>query len=223
MTRLCSVEGCGKAAYCTQTVCRNHWLALKRYGNTGRMRDQSCVHCGVIYRTNEPKSVHCSELCRFEEKVDKSAGHGPDGTCWQWTGTKHGKGYGHFSSGQGSARVVDKAHRVAFRLYCDHEPGNLLVCHTCDNPACVNPDHLFLATNTVNLLDRQKKERQARGEMAGRARLRADEVRAMRAGKKEAIERARSRGVSDSAIRQALRGDSWRHLNSDAPPIRPTR
>ena len=80
--------------------------------------------------------------------------------CWLWTGAQSSDKYGCFGL---DGRTV-AAHRVAWMLTNGPIPSGLLVCHSCDNPRCVNPDHLWLGTNADNARDRDQKGRcRARG------------------------------------------------------------
>ena len=100
----------------------------------------------------------------------------PNSGCWIWTGTVHGKGYGHIWY-NGSC---NKAHRVSYEVYVGEIPEGMVVMHRCDNPACVNPDHLILGTNQENMDDRNKKMRQAHGESHSKAKLTDELVRHIR-------------------------------------------
>jgi len=87
---------------------------------------------------------------RFESKIKVI----PETGCWEWQGGRDKTNYGQFSYKNNRA-----AHRSAYELYVDDIPEGLIVCHKCDNPPCVNPDHLFLGTFKDNTQDCIKKGR----------------------------------------------------------------
>ena len=87
---------------------------------------------------------------RFFNKVDKTYG------CWNWIAHKNPAGYGRITVN----RKDYTAHRMSWILHKGAIPGGLFVCHHCDNPACCNPNHLFIGTNRDNRRDSVKKGRQ---------------------------------------------------------------
>ncbi len=110
-----------------------------------------------------------SRFKRFWEKVDISVG------CWEWRARRNDKGYGQFW--WGTDRKMVGAHRASLMLKgCDL--GGMLVCHTCDNPACVRPDHLYVGTNQDNMSDMVTKGRSPRsfGESNGKCKLTDSQV-----------------------------------------------
>ena len=88
---------------------------------------------------------------RFWPKVDKRS---PD-ECWNWVGQRDHQGYGRLKVGSKPAR----AHRISWMLSTGESAGSLCVLHSCDNPTCVNPDHLFAGTHSDNMRDREAKGR----------------------------------------------------------------
>lgn len=147
---------------------------------------------------------------RFWEKVDKSAG--PDG-CWIWTGFLDRKGYGDFHSvGKGKSCY---AHRVAYELTNGPIETSLEVCHACDNPACVNPAHLWLGTHADNMRDSVNKNRHARGEKNGHAILTETDVIAIRAKHAQGVsyrDLAAEYGTCRANISMIITGKRWKHI-----------
>ena len=152
---------------------------------------------------------------RFWAKVDK---RGPD-DCWLWTASTKQGGYGRI-------RVdgkTEQAHRVSWELENGPIPEHdsyhgMCVCHTCDNPTCVNPAHLFLGTNTDNSRDRDQKGRgnQPKGEKHNNAKLTEDAVRNIRryyaAGGCTQKWLAQVYGVTKKTIYYLLHYKTWRHI-----------
>lgn len=96
----------------------------------------------------------------FETKFRKTD------SCWEWTGRKSPTGYGYFYMGKawpGGTKGC-YASRASYALYKGEITKGLFVCHTCDNPGCVNPEHLFLGTCKDNVDDMIRKGRHSRGE-----------------------------------------------------------
>jgi hypothetical protein len=83
----------------------------------------------------------------FWKKVKKTR------RCWLWIGGKNDKGYGHFSVRKQNERKTFRSHRVSYSLSRGEILPGFLILHTCDNPACVNPKHLWLGTARDNMVD----------------------------------------------------------------------
>jgi hypothetical protein len=98
-------------------------------------------------------------LPRFEEKYIPE----PNSGCWIWTGWVNRAGYGYININGRHERDTE-AHRAAWLLFRGPIPEGMYVCHKCDIPSCVNPDHLFLGTQTDNMRDASAKGRLLTGD-----------------------------------------------------------
>jgi hypothetical protein len=143
---------------------------------------------------------------RFWAYVDKS------GDCWEWTGYRDTNGYGRLN--------VKNRPLLAHRLSWEFSRGKITpkeyVCHRCDNPRCVNPDHLFIGDQQDNMDDKMAKGRHnygvSLGEKHGCAKLNSDQVLAIRAATGTISEIARRFGMSRTQTRDIRMMRVWRHL-----------
>ncbi|GGE24185.1 hypothetical protein GCM10011345_32720 [Gemmobacter megaterium] len=151
---------------------------------------------------------------RFWSKVDRPSPQ----SCWEWSGALN-KGYGQFHVGRSSSSVM-LAHRIAYGLANGKLPE--AVCHSCDNPRCCNPAHLFGGTRADNNLDMTRKGRHAkvknaiRGEKHPQAKLTDTEVAAIREkyarGGATQRQLAARHGVCQRTIAKAVLGISFKNV-----------
>ena len=135
---------------------------------------------------------------RFEEKVCPE----PNTGCHLWTAYVHPLGYGRFSlNGEG-----EYSHRVAYELYNGPIPEGMHVCHTCDVPACVNPEHLFLGTHADNMKDKTEKGRQTK-------KLTKEEALKIYHAAGTQIEIAKEHGVVQSLVSDIKNKQKWSHIH----------
>ena len=149
------------------------------------------------------------DIKRFWSKVDVRG----ESDCWEWTAAKNG-GYGVFSL-KGKTEV---AHRISAEL-AGLEAEGLCVCHHCDNPACVNPAHLFVGSHLDNMRDKMQKGRQKpgrnHGEANARHKLSEDQVLEIRELGKSGWSRialAERFVVSSWTISQIINRKIWKHI-----------
>jgi len=112
-------------------------------------------------------------LVRFFQRFKK----GQNDECWPWTGCRDARGYGKISIGtKGKNRKLWLAHRVAYIIHFGSLPEDREVCHKCDNPPCVNPNHFFLGTHQDNFDDAANKNRLRFGSSHHNTKLIASDV-----------------------------------------------
>lgn len=202
---------------------------------TKTMIDRICQNCGKTFqitlgRFNYFPAVACSRTCAdrkkritcigatnytakqkklFENKIMPE----PMSGCWLWTGASNRRGYG--STNFNKRR--QESHRVSWRIYRGEIPDGISVLHKCDNPGCVNPDHLFLGTNSDNMKDAFRKKRgripHHKGEKAHSAKLTEFDVRQIRKSTNSCAEIAKEFGICQSNVSAIRRHKTWRHIS----------
>lgn len=182
--RICSTFGCTEK-HLAKGFCHKHYHAAKR-------AEMPCKRLSLV------------------DRLKKFSNFNPNTGCIEWTGGKSGGGYGQLEVNGKSA----KAHRIAWELKNGKIPEGMIVCHKCDNPACLNPAHLFLGTNVVNSLDMVSKGRQARlkGELNSQAKITEEQVKKILGDQRLQREIAVDHGISIQNVNAIKRGRAWAHL-----------
>lgn len=133
--------------------------------------------------------------------------------CWVWTAGRTPKGYGAFYPHR---RHQVAAHRWAYEHFVGPIPDGMYVLHSCDNPPCVNPDHLSVGTQRDNIQQCIERGRLTRANQKGaanpRARLTDDDVRAIRDDPRTATAIASDYDMGLTAISRIKRRQSWAHV-----------
>ena len=136
--------------------------------------------------------------------------------CWIWQGSKLSDGYGMICYQYKTLR----AHRVSYEFH-KGPIGDKVVCHQCDNPLCINPDHLFLGTQLDNIKDMMAKGRHSNHKgWAGqpKAKLDAEKVRFIRKSTLSYAELGRMFGVRLNTIKEAKLGITWKKIKENDHP-----
>ena len=146
---------------------------------------------------------------RYIDKFHQKYEVNPQSGCWEWSTTVDKLGYAHIW-----VKTKDMlAHRFSYLIH-KGDPAGMCVCHSCDNPSCVNPDHLWLGTRADNNRDKKLKGR-ARGKSGstnGYSKLIEADVLAIRASTLHKKELAKRYNVSLAHIYKIQNREGWKHI-----------
>lgn len=148
---------------------------------------------------------------RFWSKVEV----GPPDECWLWTAALNEHGYGVMRPEGQRTGPTAKAHRVSWEIAHGEIPDGLAVLHRCDNPPCVNPQHLFLGTQADNVTDMHAKGRGNIGSANGQASLTERDVIEIRnrvARGERQKDLCAEFGITKGTMSHLVSGKTWAHV-----------
>jgi hypothetical protein len=146
------------------------------------------------------RTAHLASPQRFLSLVDVRG----KAECWEWLGARNAAGYGTISG--------KYAHRVSAQLFGVLVNEAMYVCHSCDNPGCVNPNHLFEGSAKANSDDMCIKKRHCHGERKPFAKLTEAQAKEVRLAAGPQREIAKAYGVSQTLVSLIKAGKHWPHL-----------
>ncbi len=174
-----------------------------------------CVTLVMNGSNNRERTRHMRPVTPIIDRLMSKVITSPDG-CWEWQGARRGSmGYSTLGNEPGKLPRNIYGHIVSYEFHKGLIPSGMVVQHSCDNPVCVNPDHLSLGTYQSNKDDCVEKMRHNKGVKQHKARLNDEIVRSIRkdAGNGEEGKSIAARlGVSDQTVYDVINGKTWKHV-----------
>lgn len=195
--RLCSVEGCDRGHF-GLNFCKMHYRRFKKYGFTGMVGTEQNLYS--LSRPNDLKKFFLSNI-----RISKEG-------CYEWIGKKNNDGYGTLTIDKKTSSV----HRYMAALSLGFDiKSELCVLHKCDNPCCINPEHLFIGTQEENIQDMVRKKRIRVGSSKPLSKLNEDSVKKIKelllAGMFQ-YEIAKMFNIDRTIISRINTGEAWKHV-----------
>lgn len=166
-------------------------------------------YCSIDCRGKDKRK---SILNKFWNRFEKT-----ENGCWEWKKTFNGKGYGKIKVERKDRSDKVYAHRFSYMIHKGEIPKNKIVCHSCDNRSCVNPNHLWLGTYKDNMQDASNKNRIRKGEESPKAKLSKEDVihikKMLKRFDMKQKEIAKKFNVSRGAIKEINIGNNWKHIS----------
>jgi hypothetical protein len=198
--KTCSFIGCEKKVH-SRELCGGHYRQQK---------------VGEELRPLQQQFHGLSEEDRFMKWVAKQ----PNG-CWHWLGSimkkKDKTQLEWHGQWRNSAGQIELVHRAAWRMFKGDFPKKAFVLHHCDNPKCVNIDHLYLGTQQQNMVDMWARKRSrpgvSLGEKHGMSKLTEELVREIRSSSETGVEIARRLDISTTNVYDVRNRKIWKHVD----------
>ena len=239
----CTAGGCERLARCrapSGPLCGMHYQRFAKYGSvvlpTRRHQEMPCATCGnhvedhcSRVRFKRRGYGYCSTACAGAAKIEQAqedvamrfmrrVSMLQDDECWPFNGKKDRRGYSvfHWRAPTEDRARPHHAHRMMWLILNGQIPSGKEVCHSCDNPGCCNPGHLWLGTHKENMEDMARKGRGHKHGLKGSdhpsAKLTTEQVLEIRASVSDARDMARRFRVTPENIRRIRQRKSWAHV-----------
>ena len=232
----CTMEGCERPQV-GRGLCKKHYLRLYRHGDTNlrritmptrgpcavdgcerlaRARGMCTKHYRRLTKNGNPHVASTKQWPSAKDRLLNLCRKSSETSCWEFVGGHTRKGYGKLWHNGG----MKTAHRVAYEILVGPVPEAKFVLHRCDNPSCLNPDHLFIGTHQDNMADMRMKgrgasERRLRGSKSPQSKLNEEcvlQIKLRLAKNEQCSVIAKDFNVDRTLISLIKRGKVWTHV-----------